>query len=143
MNCLMIISYDGSKFYGFQRLNDLTSVQKTLEEALCKICKTDVVVKGAGRTDRGVHAYGQCVSFKVNIDITLEGYLEELVRPTINHSLFSIDTDRNVKLTHSITTNYNGSITYNTFGSTDCHCWIIPINICLIINILNGIFKIV
>ncbi len=86
MNCLMIISYDGSKFYGFQRLNDLTSVQKTLEEALCKICKTDVVVKGAGRTDRGVHAYGQCVSFKVNIDITLEGLkdaLNSMIKPYI------------------------------------------------------------
>jgi tRNA pseudouridine38-40 synthase len=82
----MIISYDGSKFYGFQRLNDLTSVQKTLEEALCKICKTDVVVKGAGRTDRGVHAYGQCVSFKVNIDITLEGLkdaLNSMIKPYI------------------------------------------------------------
>lgn len=86
MNCLMIISYDGSKFYGFQRLNDLTSVQKTLEEALCKICKTDVVVKGAGRTDRGVHAYGQCVSFKVNINITLEGLkdaLNSMIKPYI------------------------------------------------------------
>ena len=86
MNCLMIISYDGSKFYGFQRLNDLTSVQKTLEEALCKICKTDVIVKGAGRTDRGVHAYGQCVSFKVNINITLEGLkdaLNSMIKPYI------------------------------------------------------------
>ena len=78
MNCLMVISYDGSKFYGFQRLNDLSSVQKTLEEALSRICKSDVIVKGAGRTDRGVHAYGQCVSFKVDIDITLEGLKEAL-----------------------------------------------------------------
>lgn len=86
MNYLMVISYDGSKFYGFQRLNDLDSVQKKIEEALSIINKKEVVVKGAGRTDRGVHAYGQCVSFKLDIDITLVGLKEALnsmVKPYI------------------------------------------------------------
>ena len=55
----MEISYDGSKFYGFQRLNENLSVQKVLEEALTKINKKQVTIKGAGRTDRGVHAYCQ------------------------------------------------------------------------------------
>ena len=39
MNYVIEISYDGSKFYGFQRLNDEMSVQKALEEALTKINK--------------------------------------------------------------------------------------------------------
>ncbi len=86
MNYLITIAYDGSKFYGFQRLNDLESVQKCLEDALTKINKSDVVVKGAGRTDRGVHANGQRVSFKLDIKISPEGLkeaLNSLVKPYI------------------------------------------------------------
>ena len=56
---LIKCSYDGSKFYGFQRLNDLDTVQKRLEEALSIINKEPVIVKGAGRTDQGVHALCQ------------------------------------------------------------------------------------
>ena len=86
MNYLIEIAYDGSKFFGFQRLNEETSVQKVLEEALTKINKQSVEVKGAGRTDRGVHANGQCVSFKLDIDIDENGLkraLNSLVKPYI------------------------------------------------------------
>ena len=86
MNYLVTIAYDGSKFYGFQRLNELDSVQKVLEDALTKINKSDVVIKGTGRTDRGVHAYGQRISFKLNIKISTDGLkeaLNSLVKPYI------------------------------------------------------------
>lgn len=86
MSYLIKIAYDGSKFYGFQRLNEEVTVQKTLEEALSKINKSDVVVKGAGRTDRGVHANCQCVSFNLGINIDCEGLkeaLNSLVKPYI------------------------------------------------------------
>lgn len=78
MNFLIEISYDGSKFYGFQRLNEHLSVQKALEDALFKINKREVLVKGAGRTDRGVHAYGQCVTFKLDVNIDEEGLMQAL-----------------------------------------------------------------
>ena len=86
MSYLIKIAYDGSKFYGFQRLNEEVTVQKTLEEALSKINKSDVVVKGAGRTDRGVHANCQCVSFNLDINIDCGGLkdaLNSLVKPYI------------------------------------------------------------
>lgn len=86
MNYLMTISYDGSKFWGFQRLNEENSVQKCLENALSKINKKEVVVKGAGRTDRGVHANGQCVSFKLDIKIENDGLkkaLNSILKPYI------------------------------------------------------------
>ena len=86
MNYVIEISYDGSKFFGFQRLNEELSVQKVLEEALTKINKQTVEVKGAGRTDRGVHANGQCVSFKLDVDIDETGLkraLNSLVKPYI------------------------------------------------------------
>ena len=86
MNYMIVISYDGSKFFGFQRLNEEISVQKVLEDALTKINKQSVEVKGAGRTDRGVHACGQCVSFTLNINISEDGLnkaLNSLVGPYI------------------------------------------------------------
>lgn len=86
MNFLITISYDGSKFFGFQRLNDDPSVQKVLEEALTKINKQSVEVKGAGRTDRGVHANGQRVSFHLDVNIDEDGLkmaLNSLVKPYI------------------------------------------------------------
>ncbi len=86
MKFLITISYDGSKFYGFQRLNEEASVQKVLEEALTKINKQSVEVKGAGRTDRGVHANGQRVSFKLDVNIDENGLmmaLNSLVKPYI------------------------------------------------------------
>lgn len=63
MRIKLVISYDGSKFYGFQRQNNLVSVQKELENTLSNIYNEDIVVKGAGRTDKGVHAKYQVVHF--------------------------------------------------------------------------------
>ena len=86
MSYVIEIAYDGSKFYGFQRLNEKMSVQKALEDALTIINKQSVEVKGAGRTDRGVHANGQCVSFKLDVDINeigLKRALNSLVKPYI------------------------------------------------------------
>lgn len=86
MNYLIRIAYDGSKFNGFQRLNEEKSVQAEIENALTIINKSEVRVKGAGRTDRGVHANGQCVSFKLDVDINPNGLrkaLNSLLEPYI------------------------------------------------------------
>ena len=72
MKYLITVSYDGSKYYGFQRLNNLPSIQKELEDALSVINKDKVYVKGSGRTDRGVHALGQKCHFELKYDIPCE-----------------------------------------------------------------------
>lgn len=69
MRYKITVSYDGSKYYGFQRLLEKPSVQKYLEEALSTINKKEVTIKGAGRTDRGVHARGQCCHFDLDVAI--------------------------------------------------------------------------
>ncbi len=96
MNYLISIKYDGSKFYGFQRLKDKETVQKKLEEALTIINKKEVAIKGAGRTDRGVHANDQKASFHldVNIDEThLQSALNSLIEPYIHITNIKIVTD--------------------------------------------------
>ncbi len=84
MRYLLKIKYDGSKFNGFQRLNNLPSVQKELEDALAKIYGEKILVKGAGRTDKGVHAYSQMVHFDTNKKLpklNLKEAINSLVNP--------------------------------------------------------------
>ena len=66
------ISYDGSLYYGFQRLNELPTIQKELEKAVSIINKKESVVKGASRTDKGVHAYEQVIHFDLDYEVPVD-----------------------------------------------------------------------
>ncbi|GAC1369424.1 MAG: tRNA pseudouridine(38-40) synthase TruA [Actinomycetota bacterium] len=68
----MLVAYDGGPFHGFARQKDTVTVQGSLEAALARVLRLPVVTTGAGRTDAGVHALGQVVSF------TLAQPLEDL-----------------------------------------------------------------
>lgn len=57
---LLTIAYDGSAYHGWQRQAGAATVQQCLEEAFTEIDCPLVCVEGAGRTDAGVHAVGQC-----------------------------------------------------------------------------------
>lgn len=61
----LTIEYDGRAFSGFQRQLGDRTVQETLEESLSRFFGGErIVVHGSGRTDAGVHALGQVVSFR-------------------------------------------------------------------------------
>ncbi|QZT27515.1 tRNA pseudouridine(38-40) synthase TruA [Streptococcus dysgalactiae] len=58
------ISYDGTLFSGFQRQSHARTVQEEIEKTLQKLASGQPVpIHGAGRTDAGVHAYGQVIHF--------------------------------------------------------------------------------
>lgn len=69
----MVIEYDGTLFFGWQRQPGGTvTVQGELERVLTRIVQEDVSIVGAGRTDRGVHARGQVASFSTGSDMPLD-----------------------------------------------------------------------
>lgn len=63
-NLALRVAYDGTNYRGFQRQSPpVVAVQNVLEAALAQVCGEPVEVAAAGRTDAGVHAYGQVVNF--------------------------------------------------------------------------------
>lgn len=61
---LVKIAYDGTRFSGYQRQKSDPTVQEELERALAALHDHPVAVTAAGRTDAGVHATGQYISFE-------------------------------------------------------------------------------
>jgi len=78
----LTLEYDGGPFAGWQRQENGPSVQAALEEAIFKLSGERVTVTGAGRTDAGVHAYGQVAHF----DLEKE-FAPEKVRDAVNYHM--------------------------------------------------------
>lgn len=64
-NFKLILSYDGSRYFGWQRQAKTEhTIQGKLEHILSRILDEPIEVAGSGRTDAGAHALGQCASFR-------------------------------------------------------------------------------
>lgn len=63
------IAYDGTDFHGFAAQEGIRTVQGDLEAALAKVFRAPVGVVAAGRTDKGVHARRQVVSFSAGKEV--------------------------------------------------------------------------
>jgi|SRR5690554_2291903 len=69
-----IVSYDGSRFQGYQRQINQRTVQGEIEKALKIINKEPITIHSSGRTDSRVHAYGQVFHFDSKLDIKMENW---------------------------------------------------------------------
>ncbi len=65
-----LVEYDGTDFAGWAVQPDFRTVEGTLTEALATILRQPVKLAVAGRTDAGVHASGQVVSFRARTDLS-------------------------------------------------------------------------
>lgn len=72
-NIKLTIEYDGTDFLGWQLQPEARTVQGTVEAALQGILKHPVRLHVAGRTDTGVHAYGQVANFVTDRSLPIEG----------------------------------------------------------------------
>jgi tRNA pseudouridine38-40 synthase len=76
----MLVAYDGSAFHGFALSGEVPTVAAALTDAIGRVLGRDVVLTAAGRTDTGVHAWGQVVSF----DAPAEGLDLDRLRRSVN-----------------------------------------------------------
>jgi tRNA pseudouridine38-40 synthase len=76
------IEYDGTPYAGWQRQAGQPSVQQAIEEAIGKFCGEAVSLRGAGRTDAGVHATGQVA----HVDLA-KAWANDTVRDALNAHL--------------------------------------------------------
>ncbi len=77
-NLKLILSYDGAEFSGWQVQPDATTVQGTLATAIGRITGEKVLPQGSGRTDAGVHALAQVVTFVTESSVPTGNFLKAL-----------------------------------------------------------------
>lgn len=71
-NFKLIIEYDGTRYHGWQRQREDTTIQGEIEKALGIMTAKHVVLNGSGRTDAGVHAFGQTANFRCDTNLAPE-----------------------------------------------------------------------
>ncbi len=73
-NIKLLIEYDGTRYTGWQNQKNSKSVQEIIEKGLHKLTKERIKIKGASRTDAGVHALGQVANFKIKSKIPVKAF---------------------------------------------------------------------
>ncbi len=68
----LVLEYDGTSYYGFQLQAGRLTIQGEIERALAELTGERIRVRAAGRTDAGVHARGQVVSFRTTSILSCE-----------------------------------------------------------------------
>ncbi len=82
----LVVEYDGTKYSGFQFQVNAPTIQGDIEGALAKLTGERIRIAGAGRTDAGVHAKGQVVSFDTSSNLaagTIVEALNSYLRPDV------------------------------------------------------------
>ncbi len=78
MKLALLIEYDGTNYCGFQYQTNVPTIQGELEKAIKRVTGEEVRIKGAGRTDAGVHARGQVVSFETQTPLPSSSLVKAL-----------------------------------------------------------------
>lgn len=77
-NLKLILAYDGTEFSGWQVQPDAATVQGTLASAIGRITGEKVLPQGSGRTDAGVHALAQVVTFVTESSVPTQNFVKAL-----------------------------------------------------------------
>jgi len=96
---VLIVEYDGTRYHGFQLQANQPTIQRELEEALWKLAGERVRVLAASRTDAGVHAKGQVVSFRTKSLHSPETFIKALN--------YYLPKDIAVKAAHRVKDSFN------------------------------------
>ncbi len=74
----LVVEYDGTRYFGFQFQDDRPTVQAELEKAVLKLTGETIRVVASSRTDTGVHALGQVVSFRTGSALPMSSFVSGL-----------------------------------------------------------------
>lgn len=96
---VLIVEYDGTRYHGFQLQANLPTIQRELEKALLELTGERTRLITAGRTDAGVHAKGQVVSFRTKSPHSLETFVKALN--------YYLPKDIVVKAAHRVNDSFN------------------------------------
>jgi len=77
-NLKVILSYDGADFAGWQVQPDAATVQGTLASVIGRVTGEKVLPQGSGRTDAGVHALGQVMTFVTESSVPTENFVKAM-----------------------------------------------------------------
>ncbi len=89
-NYLIKIEYEGTNFVGWQSQKNGKSIQDNIEKALKKVLRRKIRIIGAGRTDKGVHAYSQAANFRHQKKIDNKKVFLESINFFLKKKLISI-----------------------------------------------------
>lgn len=107
-NIKLLIEYDGTNYFGWQKQKVGTTIQGTIEKAIKKATGEDIDLIGSSRTDSGVHAKGYVANFKTNSTIP-----ENRFRDAINTKL-----PDDIVIRHSCEVTDEFHSRYNSKGKT-------------------------
>ena len=80
-NFKLKISYDGTRYYGWEHQPDRETIQGKLETVLTRMCDGQFIdVIGAGRTDAGVHARAMIANAKMDTRMSCDEILTYMNR---------------------------------------------------------------
>ena len=65
MQICICLAYDGTNYHGFQKQKNVLTIQNILEKKLSDLYQETITITSSGRTDKGVHAEGQVIAFKI------------------------------------------------------------------------------
>ena len=78
-NFKIILQYEGTRYQGWQRQESTqNTIQGKLERLLSRIAGEPVEIQASGRTDAGVHAYGQTANFHMDTQLSAEALMEQI-----------------------------------------------------------------
>lgn len=72
---LCTVMYHGAHYSGWQVQEDKATIQSTIQTVLSRMHHHPIKIVGSGRTDAGVHAFGQCFHFDTNLNLTEERWI--------------------------------------------------------------------
>jgi len=96
---VLIMEYEGTRYHGFQLQADLPTIQEETEKALLKLTGEKTRVMMASRTDTGVHARGQVVSFKTKSSLPVQTF--------VNALNYHLPNDIGVRAAHRVDDSFN------------------------------------